>query len=113
MTSNSDEIILPCNIKDEIQKIITQEKINSSLADISYLYHLYQIRWVVKQFWNMKTCDREHSRKIDTLTKFRNFPRGWLPSSINVPFNDGMWAFTKSYKNILSSEAVLDPPHEF
>jgi hypothetical protein len=116
MTSNSDEIVLPCNITDEIhecQKIITQEKINSSLADISYLYHLYQIRWVANQFWDMKTYHREHRRKIDSLTKYRNFPTDWLPSSIKVPFNHGMWAFTKSYKYILSSEAVLDHPPEF
>ena len=63
MTSNSDEIILPCNITDEIQKTITQEKINSSLADMRYLYHLYQIRWVAKEFWNMKYTDSKHPKK--------------------------------------------------
>ena len=112
MTFNSDEIVLPCNITDEIQKIITKEKINSSLVDVSYLHHLYQIRWVAKQFWSMKRYYSQHPRKIDTLTKCRNFPSDWLQSSMNARFDDGLCPFSNHYRTILRG-AVLDPPHEF
>lgn len=86
----------------ELSRIARRQKIDEIASDIRYKYHMCQLQWVSKEFWNMMRTDAYHPRKIDTLANSHNFPSDWLPSSVRPNFDSGTWPFTTFYKTFMN-----------
>ncbi len=97
-TSNPAEIVLPEDIANEVQKVVAQERVVSNSTDIRYLYHMYMIRWVAREFWSMTESEPNHPRKIDSIAKRRNLPDGWMPSSLQLSYDSIPFSFIEYYE---------------
>lgn len=111
---SANAIVLPENLWEEINQCVDElsgitrrKKIDEIASDIRYryhMYHMYQMRWITKQFWNMMKTDTYHPRKIDALINWHNLPFDWLPSSAKVSFDKGLWPFTTMYNDYMLME---------